>query len=91
MVQKLDQKKLVGPLNVGKQERVSIKKIAKKIIDISGKDVKIHFDATKETQIWCQWCDCSEARKLLGWEARTSLEEGLGVVYRDIAARVHNE
>lgn len=91
MVQKLDQKKLVGPLNVGKQERVSIKKIAKKIIDISGKDVKIHFDATKETQIWCQWCDCSAARKLLGWEAQTSLEEGLRVVYRDIAARVHNE
>jgi nucleoside-diphosphate-sugar epimerase len=38
--------------------------------------------------IWGQWCDCSLAKEELGWEAKTSLRDGLTIVYNDIKQRV---
>jgi len=90
MLEKLEEKQLVGPLNVGKQERITIENIAKKVIEISEKDVKINFDKTRATLIWGQWCDCSLAKKELnGWEAKISFEKGLQRVYKDIARRIN--
>jgi nucleoside-diphosphate-sugar epimerase len=91
MVEKLSEEPLVGPLNVGKQERISIKEIAEKIIDISEKNISIDFDTSKKTHIWCQWCDCSKAKRVLGWEANTPLETGLREVYQDVLERITNE
>lgn len=88
MIQKLDELELVGPLNVGKEERVSIAKIADIVTSISGKDIKIDYDTTKNTVIWGQWCECKEAKKILGWEAQTTLEEGIKNVYSNIKNRL---
>ena len=55
---------------------------------ISEKDVIIEYDKSKKTTIWGQLCDCSAAKTLLGWEAETSLEDGLKVVYEDVKARI---
>ncbi len=88
MVDKMDEINLVGPLNIGKEERVSIAEIASIIIKISGKDIKVDYDTTKNTVIWGQWCDCKEAKSLLGWEAKTSLEEGIKNVYNNIKNRI---
>jgi UDP-glucose 4-epimerase len=89
MIEKMEEKKVVGPFNVGKQERVSIADIAEKIINISKKDIKIEYDVTKETKIWGQLCDCSLAKlELDGWVANTSFEDGLKKVYLDIMERM---
>ncbi len=88
MIEKMDKDYLVGPLNVGKQEFISIKEIAEKIIEISGKDITIDFDESKETLIWGQWCDCSAAKKTLDWEAKTSFEDGLKIIYSDVKMRL---
>ena len=84
----MNELELVGPLNVGKGERCKISEIAKNIIDISGKNINIEYDTTKDTVIWGQWCDCQMAKKILGWEAKTTLEEGLTIVYNDIKNRL---
>lgn len=81
----------VPPLNVGKQERCSIEEIAKTIIQISGKDVSIEYDRSKPTKIWGQWCSTEKAKEILGWEAKTSLRDGLEVVYNDIKKRINGE
>lgn len=89
MIEKMDEKQIVGPYNVGKQERIKIEDIAKKIIEISGKDIIIEFDETKETLIWGQRCDCSKAKQELdGWHATTPLEIGLKRVYDHIEKRI---
>lgn len=88
MVNALDSKKIVGPYNIGKDESVSISHIANTIIEISNKDIKIHFDETKNTVIWGQCCDCSLVKEELNWEAKTTLKEGLKVVYEDIKQRI---
>ena len=88
MIEAMDSKNMVGPYNLGKQERVSIGEIAEKVIAISDKNIIINFDTSKETLIWGQWCDCSKIKNDLGWEATTSLEEGLKVVYEDVKSRI---
>tara|TARA_B100001094_G_C18195396_1_gene810404 strand:- start:6149 stop:7150 length:1002 start_codon:yes stop_codon:yes gene_type:complete len=89
MIEKMQTKNIIGPLNVGKEERIKIEDIAKNIIDISGKEINIEYDTTKETKIWGQWCDCSAASKELdGWKAKVSFKEGLEKVYLDITERI---
>ena len=89
MVEKLEEKPFIGPLNVGKEERIKIVDLAKKIIEISGKDIKIQFDKTRETLIWGQMCDCSKAKEILdGWEAEIPLDDGLKRVYSDVEKRL---
>lgn len=90
MIEKMKTKQIVGPLNVGKQERIKIEDIAKKVIELSGKDIIIEFDTTKETLIWGQWCDCSLAKQELdGWEATVSFEEGLKKIQQDLLRRIN--
>ena len=88
MIEAMNSNRLVGPYNLGKQERVSIGEIAKKVVAISGKNITIDFDTSKETLIWGQWCDCSKIKNDLGWEATTSLEDGLKVVYENVKSRM---
>jgi len=88
MVDALDEKQLVGPYNVGKGERCTISDIANTVVEISGKDINIEWDTTKNTVIWGQWCDCSLVKEELGWEAQTSLRDGLTIVYNNIKNRI---
>ena len=88
MIEKMEEENIVGPLNVGRQELTKIKDIANKLVAISGKDVILEYDESKKTTIWGQLCDCSRAKELLGWEAKTSLEDGLKVVYEDVKSRI---
>lgn len=89
MVVKLEKKSLVGPLNIGKSERIAIGDLAQHVVKTSGKNIKIQCDKTKETQIWGQMCDCSKAKaELNGWEAKTPLEVGLTRSYAYVERRL---
>ncbi len=88
MIMKMEEQQIVGPLNIGKQELVKIKEIAEHMVEISEKDIKLEFDTSKKTTIWGQLCDCSKAFEVLGWEAKTSLKEGLKVVFEDVSKRI---
>ena len=91
MIENLTNRKIVGPYNVGQQSRVRIEEIANLISSISGKEIEIEYDRSKETLIWGQWCDCSKIKNEIGWEAQTSLKDGLKVVYNDVKERLNNE
>ncbi len=78
----LDQETLLGPLNIGSEDRISIRDLAGAIIAISGKPIDPAYDTSHRTTIWGQALDCSRARHLLnGWQPKTSLHEGLRSVY----------
>jgi GDP-D-mannose 3',5'-epimerase len=91
MIEAMDTKQLVGPYNVGKGERCTIKDIAKTAVEISGKDIEVEWDTNKKTVIWGQWCDVSKVKEELGWEAQTSLKDGMTNVYNNIKNRIENE
>lgn len=91
-VEKLDNQKVIGPLNIGCEDRVRIQNLAQQIIDISDKQIEIVNDLSYQTTIWGQALDCSRAAEILdGWHARISLSEGLQRTYQDIKKRLRNE
>jgi len=64
-------------LNVGLEKAISIRELVSKIIKISKRDIKISFDKTKPNINTKIALDCSKIKSKFGWEAKTSLEEGI--------------
>jgi GDP-L-fucose synthase len=65
------------PVNIGSDDEVSIGDLAKMLVKLSGKKTKIKFDITKPDGQPRRKCDTTKAKKKFGYEAKTSLEEGL--------------
>jgi len=77
-----ESKNCVGEvINMGSGFEISIKDLADKIISLMGKKVRIVSDAKRvrpaRSEVERLIADNSKARKLLGWEPRISLDEGL--------------
>ncbi len=65
------------PVNIGTDEEITIGELAKLIVDIFGKDVKIKFDKTKPDGQPRRNAATQKARQKIGFEARVNLQEGL--------------
>lgn len=63
--------------NVGRGESISIRDMIQKIIDVSGKDISIEFDASKPSIDIKIALDSKLAKERLGWEPKVSFEEGI--------------
>jgi GDP-L-fucose synthase len=65
-------------INIASGKQYVLKDLLNAIIQIDGfKNAKIIYDSTKPTMIPKRLINPSKAKKLLGFEARTSMEEGL--------------
>jgi len=66
------------PVNLGTSIRYKIKDIAYKILELTKhKPKRVIFDESKPTGVVSRALDVSRAKKLLGWEPKVPLEEGL--------------
>jgi GDP-L-fucose synthase len=65
------------PVNVGTGVETSIREVAETIADLTGFDGEISWDSTMPNGQPRRSLDTSKARQLFGFEARTSLREGL--------------
>lgn len=64
--------------NFGSGIRISVKDLIKKIIYLSGKHLKIeNVDTGRSSEILSQFVSSNKAKKLLAWEPKMALEEGL--------------
>jgi GDP-L-fucose synthase len=64
-------------VNVGLGESISVDGLVKKVIEASGKNLRIEYDISKPT-IKTKLClDSSRAKDIFGWEPRVSLDEGI--------------
>jgi len=75
-------RKAIGEvINVGSNFEISIGDLARKIISLIGRDVEIVVDPKRirpsKSEVERLRCDYTKARKILGWEPKISLEEGL--------------
>ena len=70
-----------GWIQIGPSVCTSIREIAEAIIRISGKDIEPFYDTSKPEGDKARSADYSKAKTILGWEPKTSLEEGLREQY----------
>lgn len=63
--------------NVGLGEGIKIKDLVSKIIQHSGRDLKIVHDLSKPTIPTSLFLDCSKVKELLDWEPKHTLDEGI--------------
>jgi len=65
------------PVNIGAGFEITIKKLAEKIAALTGFGGEIRWDSSKPDGQPRRRLDVSRARKLFGFKAKTSFDEGL--------------
>lgn len=70
------------PLNIGSERLVTIDELADIIIEISGKKITKQYDLSAPQGVRGRNADITLARRVLGWEPKVSLEEGLARTYK---------
>ena len=78
-----------GVIQVGPNVCTTIKEIAEMIVEISGKDIEIQYDISRPEGDRGRCADYSKAKKILGWEAKISLRQGLRELYGWIEERLN--
>jgi nucleoside-diphosphate-sugar epimerase len=76
------------PLNIGSERLVTIDELADIIIGISGKKITKEYDVSAPQGVRGRNADITLTRKILGWEPKISLEEGLANTYKWIEEQV---
>lgn len=71
------QKSMYELFNVGLGKAIKIIDLIKKIIEHSGRGLKIEHDLSKPTIPTSLFLDCSKAKELLGWEPKIDIDEGI--------------
>ena len=79
------------PINIGSERLVTIDELADIIIRILGKTITKKYDLSAPQGVRGRNADISLARKILGWEPKVSLEEGLARTYNWIEMKLREE
>ena len=69
------------PVNIGKPEEITIYEFAKEVIALSGGNSKIIYLPLPKNDPIQRRPDISLAKKLLGWQPKTSREEGIHITF----------
>jgi NAD dependent epimerase/dehydratase len=68
-------------INVGSNADIAVGELAQKIIELTGRDVRIVCDAERvrpeRSEVGQLWADSTKAEEVLGWKPRVSLDQGL--------------
>jgi len=76
------------PLNIGSDRLVTIDELADITIKISGKKIEKRYNTSAPQGVRGRNADLTLVKKVLGWEPKVSLEEGLEKTYKWIEAQV---
>lgn len=87
MERQCDGASLPSLINIGYGEDISIRDLAKTVIDIVGFTGEIRFDTTKSDGAPRKLLDSSRIKQL-GWRPRTTLQEGIRLSYQDYLSRL---
>jgi nucleoside-diphosphate-sugar epimerase len=79
------------PMNIGSDRLVTIDDLAGMIIKMSGKRITKTYDNSAPQGVRGRNADISLAKKILRWEPRVTLEDGLAQTYKWIEAKVREK
>jgi UDP-glucuronate decarboxylase len=77
MIRMMNQDKEIGPVNVGNPGEFTIKSLAEQVIQMTGSKSEIVFRDLPKDDPRQRRPDISLAKRVLGWEPRIALNEGL--------------
>lgn len=80
-----------GTIQIGPSICTSIKEIAETVVRISGKRISIQYDTTKPEGDKARAADYSKATKVLGWEPKVTLNDGLQKTYHWIEQQLEKK
>ena len=73
----MEQDRTIGPMNIGNPGEFTILELARKVIEMVGSGSKIHTSELPADDPKQRQPDITQAKEVLGWEPKVSLEEGL--------------
>lgn len=76
------------PVNIGNPAEITIREFAEKVRDLVGANVPIEYHPLPQDDPKQRCPDISKARRLLNWEPKVNLEEGLKRTYEYFRDRV---
>lgn len=76
-----NEKEMFNVYNVGSNQVYSVMEVLEKMKSIANYDAPIEFIQGKPSMIPTRRIDSSKIKNSLGWEAKTSLEDGLKIAY----------
>ncbi len=88
LVASLDRGLGQGVIQIGPDVCTSIREVAEAVVAISGKPIEIAWDRSKPEGDRGRCADWSKARRVLGWQPRTTLQAGLAGLYAWMQTRV---
>lgn len=80
-----------GWIQIGPDHSTTIREIAYKVAEISGKRLRPVFDTSKPEGDSSRYADYTKAKTILGWEPHTDLDEGLCECYAWIEKKIQTE
>ena len=80
-----------GPINLGNPHEVSVLELAEKVITMTGARSRIEFRSLPADDPRQRQPDITAARRLLAWEPRVTLEEGLAKTIAYFEERLRND
>ena len=66
--------------NIGSGKATSLNVLAKEVLELAGVDLGIHYEEPRAGDIKDSYADISKAKRLLGFEPKVSLREGLKAI-----------
>lgn len=85
---KLMESQYNGPINIGNNVSTSISDLAKMIIEISGKNIRIK-NIPGTVGVKGRRCDITKAEKLLGWKPTTEMKIGVRKTYEWVDKQIN--
>ena len=76
-IRMMNQDETIGPMNIGNPREFTILELAEKVINLTGSQSKIIHEALPSDDAKQRQPDITQARQVLDWEPKYSLDEGL--------------
>ncbi|GAH79624.1 unnamed protein product, partial [marine sediment metagenome] len=77
------------PINIGTDRSIGVDELAFMVMDMADKNLTLVHDPSKPQGVRGRNADLTLIRRVLGWEPTTSLEDGMGRLYRWVECAVH--
>jgi len=82
---------VTGPINLGNPHEVTVLQLAERIVAMTGSKSGIEFKPLPADDPRQRQPDIAAARRLLGWEPKVTLEEGLAKTIAYFEERLHDD
>jgi GDP-D-mannose 3', 5'-epimerase len=69
-------------VNIGSTEEVTVRDLARNVVDLSGKKLQLKFDISRPTGALSRTPDLGRVEKVLGWKPTTGLQAGMKKTFR---------